>query len=103
MANVWIEVLDTPIDGHQKGEIFEIDEHYAKRFVEHEKAQIVEAPVVSEPEPVVSEPEPKVATQKAAEAKEATVKPQGKAASDAEANEKLTGKAAEVANPKKSA
>jgi hypothetical protein len=52
MANVWIEVLDTPIDGHQKGEIFEIDEHYAKRFEEQEKAQIVDAPEVVEPEAV---------------------------------------------------
>jgi hypothetical protein len=52
MAKVWIEVLDTPIDGHQKGEVFEIDEHYAKRFEGQEKAQIVDAPVVAEPEAV---------------------------------------------------
>ena len=71
MANVWIEVLDTPIDGHQKGEVFEIDEHYAKRFIEQEKAKEAEPPKAVEPD----------------------VKPQGKS----------MGKAAEVANPQKSA
>jgi hypothetical protein len=65
MANVWIEVLDTPIDGHQKGEIFEIDEHYANRFVEHEKAQIVDAPVVTEPEAVKAPDATEPATDKA--------------------------------------
>ena len=54
MANVWIEVVDNPIDGHQKGEIFEIDEHYAKRFEDQKKAQIVDPPEKAEAtEPVV--------------------------------------------------
>lgn len=80
MANVWVEVLDTPIDGHQKGEVFEIDEHYADRFVEHEKAKIVDAPEEAVPEPETL--------------------PTGKAAAK---DVEPTGRAAEVANPKKSA
>jgi hypothetical protein len=60
MANVWIEVLDTPIDGHQKGEVFEIDEHYGKRFEEQKKAQIVDAPVEPEAPKTTDVTEPTV-------------------------------------------
>lgn len=58
MATAWVEVLDTPIDGHQKGEVFEIHEHYAKRFEEQGKAKIVDPP------DAIPTPETKSAKQK---------------------------------------